>query len=132
MPDSPAESTPGSNSDDALLAKLGYTQELSRRMGGFSNYAVSLSIICILAGGVTSFSQGFCGAGGAAIGWVGACVPVLARGGRHDGSGGIGVSNRGGPVPLGGDSRGRGWGWATAWFNLAGLVTVWRRSTSAS
>ena len=48
----PSES---SESDDArLLGSLGYAQELRRGMSGFSNFAISFSIICILAGGVTS------------------------------------------------------------------------------
>ncbi len=37
-------------------------------MSGFSNFAVSFSIICIVAGGLTSFPQGFSSVGGAAIG----------------------------------------------------------------
>jgi hypothetical protein len=37
--------------DERRLARLGYAQELSRAMGAFSNYAVSLSITCTLAGG---------------------------------------------------------------------------------
>ena len=41
--------------DDAkALAELGYTQELHRGMSGFSNFAVSFSIISILAGCITS------------------------------------------------------------------------------
>ena len=44
--------------DIETLRQMGYRQELLRRMSGFSNYAVSLSIICILAGGITSFHQG--------------------------------------------------------------------------
>src|SRR4029078_13709251 len=54
--------------DEKLLRELGYHQELARRMSGFSNFAISLSIICILAGGITSFHVGLCGVGGAAIG----------------------------------------------------------------
>ncbi|MBI3463735.1 MAG: amino acid permease, partial [Planctomycetes bacterium] len=45
--------------DIRTLHSLGYAQELRRRMSGFSNYAISLSIICILAGCITSFAQGF-------------------------------------------------------------------------
>ena len=41
--------------DVRALNALGYAQELARRMGGFSSLALSLSIICILSGGVTSF-----------------------------------------------------------------------------
>ena len=54
--------------DIQTLHRLGYAQELARRMSGFSNFAISLSIICILAGGITSFHIGFNSAGGAAIG----------------------------------------------------------------
>ena len=45
---------------------MGYAQELARRMSGFSNFAISLSIICILAGGITSFHVGYGSVGGAA------------------------------------------------------------------
>ena len=34
-------------------------------MSGFSNFAICFSIICILAGGITSFHLGLCGVGGA-------------------------------------------------------------------
>src|SRR6266581_3419581 len=69
----PASST---SDDVALLHKMGYAQELSRRMSGFSNFAISFSIICILAGGITSFQAGLSAAGGAAIGvgWPLACA----------------------------------------------------------
>ena len=111
--------------DVGRLHALGYAQELARRLSGFSNFAISLSIICILAGGVTSFHLGLCSAGGASIGlgWplvslfalvVAATMGQLAStfptaGGLYHWSSILG---------------GRGWGWATAWFNLAGLVTV--------
>ena len=97
------------------------------RLGGFSNFALSLSIICILAGGVTSFHLGLCSVGGASIrpgvaaggvlfslavaGHVGTALPRPSR--RP-------VDYTTGLAILGG----RGWGWATAWFNLAGLITV--------
>ena len=41
--------------DVKVLHHMGYAQELARRMGGFSNFAISFSIICILAGGITAF-----------------------------------------------------------------------------
>ena len=56
------------DSDVSLLHKMGYAQELSRRMGAFSNFAVSFSLICILSGGITSFQLGLSAAGGASIG----------------------------------------------------------------
>lgn len=54
--------------DVHTLERMGYGQELLRRMSGFSNFAVSFSIICVLAGGINSYQQGFCAAGGASIG----------------------------------------------------------------
>jgi len=54
--------------DERTLRSLGYKQELLRKMSGFSNFAISMSIICILAGGVTSFHQGLSSVGGAAFG----------------------------------------------------------------
>jgi len=40
------------------LARFGYAQELLRNMGGFSNFAISFSIISILTGAVTLFGYG--------------------------------------------------------------------------
>lgn len=44
--------------DAALLQRLGYAQQLLRDMGGFSNFAVSFSIISILTGAVTLYGHG--------------------------------------------------------------------------
>jgi amino acid transporter len=44
------------NSD---LSRFGYVQELFRSMGGFSNFAISFSIISVLTGAVTLFGYGF-------------------------------------------------------------------------
>ena len=48
-----------SDPDARELGKLGYVQELFRTMGGFSNFAISFSIISILTGAVTLFGYGF-------------------------------------------------------------------------
>src|SRR6476659_8087558 len=68
-------------SDDVkLLHSMGYAQELSRRMSGFSNFAVSFSIICILSGGINSLGQGISSIGGASIGvgWpIGSLVSLI-------------------------------------------------------
>ncbi len=76
----PAEEARVIAADIETLRQMGYRQELVRRMSGFSNYAVSLSIICILAGGITSFHQGLCSVGGASIGlgWPLASLLALA------------------------------------------------------
>jgi amino acid transporter len=111
--------------DEAELRRLGYSQELRRGMGGFSNFAVSLSIICILAGGVTSFHVGLCSVGGAAIGlgWPLCCLfsLLVALTMAHVASA---FPTAGGLYHWAAILGGRGWGWATAWFNLAGLITV--------
>lgn len=104
---------------------MGYAQELLRRMSGFSNFAISFSIICILAGGITSLQLGISAVGGAAAGivWpvgvlfsliVALCMAHIASafptaGGLYHWSSLLG---------------GKGWGWAAAWLNLAGLIFV--------
>ena len=57
------------NEDEKLLAELGYEQELHRSWSGFSNFAISFSIISILAGCFTSFGLGWNNGGPAAIAW---------------------------------------------------------------
>jgi amino acid transporter len=111
--------------DVKALAKLGYAQELSRGMSAFSNYAISLSIICILAGGITSFQIGFSASGGAAIGigWPLSCLLSLAVA-LTMGQVASAFPTAGGLYHWASILGGRGWGWVTAWFNLAGLVTV--------
>src|SRR6218665_4026330 len=46
--------------DVKTLHSMGYAQELARRMSGFSNFAISFSIGCILAGGIFSLPQAYC------------------------------------------------------------------------
>ncbi|HKC16027.1 MAG TPA: hypothetical protein VKC11_04905, partial [Steroidobacteraceae bacterium] len=57
----------GTDDDVRMLHQMGYAQELTRRLGRFSNFAISFSIICILAGGINSLAQVTAGGGGAAI-----------------------------------------------------------------
>ncbi len=111
--------------DSEQLARMGYQQELARRMGGFSNYAISLSIICILAGGITSFHLGFAAAGGASIGlgWpLGTLLSLTFA---------LTMAQVASAFPTAGGLYhwasilgGRGFGWLTAWLNLIGLITV--------
>src|SRR5262249_16806662 len=117
---------PDDTTDDVrTLHRLGYDQELARRLSGFSNYAISLSIICILAGGWTPFHIGYCAAGGAAVGlgWPLMCVLSLCVAATM-GQVASAFPTAGGLYHWASILGGRGWGWATAWFNLAGLVTV--------
>src|SRR3954466_1389061 len=119
------EAPPGGDGDAQRLHALGYAQELSRSLGAFSNFAISLSIICILSGGVTSFHLGLCSVGGASIGLIWPLVSLFALVVASTmGQLASTFPTAGGLYHWSSILGGRGWGWATAWFNLAGLVTV--------
>lgn len=65
--------------DEQDLRRFGYAQELFRSMGGFSNFAISFSIISILTGAVTLYGYGL-GMGGPlemSLGWPIATVFTL-------------------------------------------------------
>ncbi len=116
----------GEPSDDVrVLHSMGYAQELARNMGGFSNFAISFSIICILSGGINSLAQATSGAGGAAIGigWPLGCLVsgVFAIAMAQIASA---YPTAGGLYHWGSILGNRFTGWLTAWFNLLGLVTV--------
>jgi amino acid transporter len=121
----PAAPPPEINDDVRLLHSMGYAQELLRRMSGFSNFAISFSIICILAGGITSLQLGVSAVGGAAAGivWpVGVAFSFIVA---------LGMAQIASAFPTAGGLYhwssilgGKGWGWATAWLNLGGLILV--------
>src|SRR5689334_19367152 len=111
--------------DRQQLHKLGYAQELFRSMGGFQNFAISFTIISILAGCLTSYTIGFNQGGPVAITWgwliVGlACTFVAMAMGEiastYPTAGGLyfWASKLGSPA----------WGWFTGWFNLVGQIAV--------
>ncbi len=111
--------------DAAELKKMGYEQELNRHMGGFSNFAISFSIICILAGGISAFPLALGGAGGASvgIGWLvgGLFAAIVALAMAQISSS---YPTAGGLYHWGSILGGKGYGWITAWFNLLGLIFV--------
>src|SRR2546423_9612048 len=111
--------------DEKLLHKLGYAQVLYREVGGFSNFAISFTIISILAGCLTSYYIALQWGGPVAItwGWLlvgGFCIIVaLAMGeiaSTYPTAGGLyfWASKLGSPA----------WGWFTGWFNLVGQIAV--------
>src|SRR3712207_583591 len=57
------------DSDTSRLHQLGYAQELARHMSGFSNFAVSFTIISILSGCLTLYGFGLNTGGPAVIVW---------------------------------------------------------------
>ena len=113
------------SSDEERLASLGYKQELNRGWSGFSNFAISLTIICILSGCFTTFGQAWNDGGPIAIsiGWPVISILVLLVGlsmaelaSKYPTAGGIYYW----AYSLGGVR----WAWFTGWFNLLGLVAI--------
>ncbi len=111
--------------DTKILHGMGYAQELLRNMGGFSNFAISFSIICILSGGINSLAQATSGGGGISIGigWPLGCLisGVFAAAMAQISSA---YPTAGGLYHWGSILGNRFTGWLTAWFNLLGLITV--------
>jgi len=111
--------------DEQRLAELGYKQELNRSWSGFQNFAISFTIISVLAGCFTTYYQGWNNGGPIAISWgwpivsvfiliIAFCMAELAS--AYPTAGGIYYWS----AKLGGP----GWGWFTGWFNLLGLIAI--------
>jgi amino acid transporter len=113
------------SADEKRLAELGYKQELDRSWSSFSNFAISFSIISILAGCFTTFGQAWNNGGPIAISWgwpvisafillIGFTMSELVS--AYPTSGGIywWASKMGGPAA----------GFFTGWLNLIGLLAV--------
>ena len=111
--------------DVERLRALGYAQELFRAMGGFSNFAISFTIISVLSGCVTLFYTGITTSGFAAssIGWpiVTIFVLIVALGMAELASA---FPTAGGLYYWSSKLGGPGWGWFTGWFNLIGQVAI--------
>jgi amino acid transporter len=107
------------------LHRLGYAQELFRTMGGFSNFAISFSIISILTGAVILYDYGLAWAGTAAslIGWplVTIFVLLIAAAMAEIASA---YPTAGGLYYWASRMKGKNWGWWTAWFNLIGQFAI--------
>ena len=88
--------------DEERLAELGYKQELSRTWSAFTNFAISFTIISVLAGCFTTFAFAWQNGGPIAIsiGWPVLCFFVLMVG-VLDGGADLEVPNRGWPVLVG-------------------------------
>jgi amino acid transporter len=111
--------------DVEKLAELGYRQELTRAWSSFTNFAISFTIISVLAGVFTNFSfaWSFGGPAGIAIGWPILCAFVLL----------VGFSmaeltsaypTAGGPYWWSAKLGSPAWSWFTGWFNMIGLVGI--------
>jgi amino acid permease (GABA permease) len=116
------------DSDTSRLHQLGYAQELARHMSGFSNFAVSFTIISILSGCLTLYGFGLNTGGPAVIVWgwpfVGlmtlfvalamaeVCSSFPTAGGLYYWSAKLAKQNA------------AAWSWFTGWFNFLGQVAV--------
>jgi len=107
------------------LHRLGYAQELFRSMGGFSNFAISFSIISILTGAVILYDYGLAWAGTAAvlIGWPLVTVFVLCIAASMAEVASA-YPTAGGLYYWASKMRNKNWGWWTAWFNLIGQFAI--------
>src|SRR3954447_19471695 len=121
----PATMSHHEDDDERLLNEMGYKQTLARGWSGFSNFAISFSIISVLAGCFTSYAQAWNNGGPIVIswGWLIIAIPILIIGfcmselvSKYPTAGGIywWSGKLGGPA----------WAWFTGWFNLIGLVAV--------
>src|SRR5436305_3192099 len=107
------------------LERLGYAQQLFREMGGFSNFAVSFSIISILTGAVLLYGYGlkFAGPLVNSVGWPVVSVFTLAVAAS--------MAEIASAYPTAGGLYfwafrlgGRAWAWTTAWLNMIGQVSI--------
>jgi amino acid transporter len=107
------------------LHRLGYAQELFRTMGGFSNFAISFSIISILTGAVILYDYGLAWAGTAAalLGWPLVTVFVLAIAASMAEIASA-YPTAGGLYYWASKMKNKDWGWWTAWFNLIGQFAI--------
>jgi amino acid transporter len=133
-PERPEPPTPGSapgsapverDADEQRLHELGYKQELSRAWSGFTNFAISFTIISVLAGCFTAFPFAWQNGGpiAASIGWPVLCAFVLMVAFSM-----AELTSRyptaGGPYWWANDLGGKGWSWMTGWFNIVGLIGI--------
>jgi amino acid permease (GABA permease) len=114
--------------DTARLHQLGYAQELARHMSGFSNFAVSFTIISILSGCLTLYAFGMNTGGPAVIVWGWPIVGLFTL------FVGLAMAEVCSSFPTAGGlyywaaklakNNGPAWSWFTGWFNFLGQVAV--------
>ena len=114
--------------DETRLHELGYAQELRRRMSGFSNFAVSFTIISILSGCLTLYGFGMLTGGPAVIVWGWPFVGIMTL------FVGLSMAEVCSSFPTAGGlyywsaklarRNGAAWSWFTGWFNFLGQVAV--------
>jgi amino acid permease (GABA permease) len=114
--------------DEQRLHEMGYAQELRRRMSGFSNFAVSFTIISILSGCLTLYGYGMIVGGPVTIVWGWPFVGVMTL------MVGLAMAEVCSSYPTAGGlyywsaklakTKAPAWSWFTGWFNFLGQVAV--------
>ncbi len=124
------QAVPGAlDPDQKRLHELGYAQELRRRMSGFSNFAVSFTIISILSGCLTLYAFGMNTGGPAVIVWGWPFVGIMTL------FVGLAMAEVCSSYPTAGGlyywaaklapgKSAAAWSWFTGWFNFLGQVAV--------
>ena len=108
--------------DQQLLHRMGYAQVLRRRISGFTNFAISFTIISILSGTLTSYYIGFANGGPIIMSWgwpfvslmclfVALAMAELASAMPTAGGLYYWAAKIGSPA----------WGWFTGWLNIVGF-----------
>ena len=101
------------------LHRLGYAQQLFREMGGFSNFAISFSIISILTGAMLLYGYGLKFAGPVinTVGWpiISIFTMIIAASMAEIASA---YPTAGGLYFWASKLGGVGWGWLTAWMKV--------------
>jgi amino acid permease (GABA permease) len=116
------------DADQQRLHELGYAQELRRHMSGFSNFAVSFTIISILSGCLTLYGYGMNTGGPVLIVWGWPFVGVMTL------FVGLAMAEVCSSFPTAGGlyywsaklapRNAAAWSWFTGWFNFLGQVAV--------
>jgi amino acid transporter len=124
-PETPARPAATTTDDERQLADLGYKQELHRAWSGFTNFAISFTIISVLAGTFTTFGQAWNAGGPLAIsiGWPVICLFVLFVAWSMAELTSA-FPTAGGPYWWAHRLGGAGWSWFTGWFNIVGLLGI--------
>ena len=113
------------NRDEEKLKNLGYSQELKRSLSGFSNFAISFSVISILTGSITLYGYGLQTAGpfGIIVGWIIVSIASVFIV--------LSMAELASAFPTAGALYhwssflgNKHYGWFTAWFNFVGQVAT--------
>lgn len=112
-------------SDASDLARFGYAQQLRRRLGAFSSFAIGFSVISVITGVTSTFGDALAAGGplGLGLGWplvsCGTLVVACAMAELASAFPTVGALYHWAAL-LGGPA----WGWTTAMLNLVGQVAI--------